>query len=470
MQRIFAIAFLTLRAAVRYRLVLVLGSLLLLGVVALPMVIKDDGTARGFTQILLTYTLGLITLSLGASTLWLACGTLASEIEECQMQLLVVKPVARWQIWLGKWLGIMILNFILLAVSSGAVYGLMQYRAGHLTEAQKRILENEVLVARAGVKEKPADIEAVVEQLYREKLKGINPSEADRKFIRAQIREQVKAADQIVMPRYMRRWKIDLSALLDTLKDQPLYIRTKFLVATDNDEEINPRTYQTVWRVGAPESGTIRQRELKLASNTFHEFEIPANMWDDKGVLTIECDNMTGADGASPETNLLFLLEGGMEVLYKEAGFGVNFVRGIGILLCWLALLAAIGLAASSFLSFPVASFVSLGLLIVGMSTGTLNQVVEEGGVSGVNHDTGRIDNPNVIDRVAVPLFGAAIKLINLVQGFSPIDSLSTGRSITWGQLARAVAQIVFLMGGIISLFGMAMFSRREMAASQGSS
>ena len=143
MQRILAIAFLTLKAAIRYRLVLVLGFLLLLGVVALPMFIKDDGTARGFTQILLTYTLTLIATSLGIATLWLACGTLASEIEECQMQMVAVKPVARWQIWIGKWIGIMILNFVLLALSGGAVFGLMKYRAEHLTDTQKRILQNE---------------------------------------------------------------------------------------------------------------------------------------------------------------------------------------------------------------------------------------------------------------------------------------------------------------------------------------
>jgi ABC-type transport system involved in multi-copper enzyme maturation permease subunit len=469
MQRILAIAFLTLRAAVRYRLVLLLGCLLLAGVVALPMLIKDDGTARGLTQILLTYNLALITTSLGLSTLWLACGTLASEIEECQMQMVAVKPVARWQIWLGKWLGIMILNFLLLALSGGAVFGLMKWRSGHLTDTQRRILENEVLVARAGVKEKSNDIEPLVQQIYQEKLKAAPLTESDRKLLRAQIREQVKASDQIVMPRYMRRWKIDMGDLKDSLKDQKLFIRTKFLVANDPELEANPRTYATVWRVGVPESGKVRQRELKLAANTFHEFDVPANMWDDKGVLTIECDNMTGADGVSAETNLLFLLDNGLEVLYREAGFGVNYFRGICIIFCWLALLASIGLAASSFLSFPVAAFVSLGLLIVGMSTGTLKQVVEEGGISGVNHDTGRIDNPKLIDRISVPLFTAAAKMLNLVQGFSPIDNLSTGRSITWGQLGRAVGQIVFMMGGLIALFGMAMFSRRELATSQGS-
>src|SRR5512137_810484 len=117
MQPLLAIAWLTLKAAFRFRLFLVVAVLLLGAVVGLPLLIKDDGTARGFTQILLTYTLSTITALLGLSTLWLACGTLARDIEECQIQVLAVKPVARWQIWLGKWLGLMLLNAALLSLS-----------------------------------------------------------------------------------------------------------------------------------------------------------------------------------------------------------------------------------------------------------------------------------------------------------------------------------------------------------------
>src|SRR5437899_6280068 len=87
MQRVFAIARLTWKAAFRFRLFWVMSGLLLLCVVGLPLLIKDDGTARGFTQILLTYTLSVITTLLGFSTLWLACGTLARDIEEAQMQM-----------------------------------------------------------------------------------------------------------------------------------------------------------------------------------------------------------------------------------------------------------------------------------------------------------------------------------------------------------------------------------------------
>ncbi|PYM12693.1 MAG: hypothetical protein DME18_10700 [Verrucomicrobia bacterium] len=165
---------------------------------------------------------------------------------------------------------------------------------------------------------------------------------------------------------------------------------------------------------------------------------------------------------------MFFPLDDGLELLYPESGFGINFVRGLGIICCWLALLAAIGLSAASFLSFPVATFVSLGVLVVGLSSGTVKQVVEEGGIAAVNHETGHVDTPTVLDLVALPVFKGLLKVINLVHGFSPIDSLSTGRSVSWGELARAFMQVVLLMAGAFAAIGIISFTRRELATAQG--
>ncbi len=140
MQRLLAIAWLTWKAVLRFKLFLVIAALLILAVVGLPLIIKDDGTARGFTQILLTYTLSAITALLGLSTLWLSCGTLARDIEECQIQVVATKPIARWQIWLGKWIGIMSLNAALLALSGVCVYGLLEWRADKLPPAEQKVL------------------------------------------------------------------------------------------------------------------------------------------------------------------------------------------------------------------------------------------------------------------------------------------------------------------------------------------
>src|SRR5712664_1023567 len=195
MQRVVAIAWLTWKAAFRFRLFLVVAVLLLGAVIGLPLLIKDDGTARGFTQILLTYTLTTISALLGLSTLWLACGTLARDIEDCQMQVVAVKPIARWQIWLGKWLGIMSLNAALLALSGASVYGLLQWRAGRLPADQQKILRDEVLVARGSAKLPNMDrfIDQQTDEVLKERLKKSPVEHANLPEVRRQIREQVKA-------------------------------------------------------------------------------------------------------------------------------------------------------------------------------------------------------------------------------------------------------------------------------------
>jgi hypothetical protein len=58
--------------------------------------------------------------------------------------------------------------------------------------------------------------------------------------------------------------------------------------------------------------------------------------------------------------------------------------------------------------------------------------------------------------------------VINLAKEFSPVDSLSTGRCITWAQLGLAFAQIILLLGGVLALGGIALFTRRELATAQG--
>ncbi len=460
MQRLLAITWLTWKAAFRFRLFIVVAVLLLAAVVGLPILIKDDGTARGFTQILLAYTLSTITALLGLSTLWLACGTLARDIEECQIQMIVVKPVARWQIWLGKWLGIVTLNAALLAISGLSVYALLQWRATKLPEAEQKILRNEVLVARGSAREPTIekDLEAATTRRLDEALAKAPGAKLDVPLMRRQIMDELKAEVQVVPPNYTRPWQIDLGFAKYYLRDQPLYLRVKFNAA----EKSPSGTFLALWQVGVPEKTKLWRTEvpMSLAPDTFHEFQIPANLFDESGVLTILFVNPNN-------TALLFPLEDGMEVLYREGGFGLNFARGLGIIFCWMVLLTTLGLAAASFLSFPVAAFASLAVLLMSLSTGTLASAVEQGTVMGQDAESGQVGR-SPVDSVVIPVFRAVLRVINLAKDFSPIDSLSTGRSITWNELGKAFGQIVLLLGGIIATVGIWSFSRRELATAQG--
>jgi hypothetical protein len=152
---------------------------------------------------------------------------------------------------------------------------------------------------------------------------------------------------------------------------------------------------------------------MSMAQDTFHEFQVEP-YFDDNGVLMVTFVNLNN-------TALLFPLEDGMEVLYPAGGFEMNFVRGLGIIFCWMALLAALGLAAANFLSFPVAAFLSLGVFTLVISSGTISNLVSEGTLMGFNEETGRTGH-SVVDYVAIPVFRLVLGIINLAKNFSPID------------------------------------------------
>ena len=460
MQRILAIAGLTWKAALRFKLFLVIAVLLILAVVGLPLVIKDDGTAQGFTQIILTYTLSAITALLGLSTLWLACSTLARDIEECQIQVVATKPIARWQIWFGKWLGIVSLNAALLVIAGVCVFSLLQYRAGKLPVEVQKTLHEEILVARGSAKEKndPAEIETQTERVLQERLKSSAVEKVDLPEVRKQIREQVKAALQIVPPSYERTWKIDLGSVKAQLAGKPLQLRVKF----NSAQKSASGTFGALWMVGDPPNTKSWRTEapMSLAPDTFHEFAIPPDLFDANGLLTITFANPNS-------TALLFPLDDGMEVLYPDGGFAANFARGLGIIFCWMALLAALGLMAASFLSFPVASFFALAMLVVVFGSGTLADSVDSGSVAAGNEETGQAGH-SVMDVVLIPAFKGALNVISLVKSFSPVEALSSGRSITWLELGAAFAHVVLLVGGFFAIVGIVCFNRRELATAQG--
>jgi hypothetical protein len=470
MQQTWAIICLTWKAALRFRLIWALAVLLVLCVAGLPLIIKDDGTARGLTQILLTYTLSAITAILGLATLWLSCGTLARDVEECQMQVVVTKPIHRWQVWLGKWLGIMGLNAALLALAGGTVYGLVLVRTAKLPLQQQEILRHEVLIGRASAKEEVRDFTPLIEQTFlKEAPQRLTPEQMqDKKLVegfKAQIREAYKAREQIIRPGFMREWKIKVPASRGFATNHIVSLRVKFM---STQIASGPRPYPTIWEVGKPESPNQVRGTKLLTTDTFHEFPIPANAFEPDGTLTVRMTNPSQNSAA-----LLTPLEDGLEVLYHESGFGLNFARGLAILFCWFGLLTALGLAAASFMSFSMAAFACIGLLIVAMSGGILKEVVKDRTIFTSAHaeepkgESSFTLVKQVVDTVMISVYAVMLQVIAAVEDYSPVESLSAGRSITWGHLARAYGLMWLVFGGICGGVGIITFTRRELATAQ---
>ena len=497
----------TLKAAVRYRFVVVLGLTLLVIVFGIPLLLKSDGTAKGTVQLVLTYTLGSTTALLGIASLWMGCGTLAREIEDNVMQMVAVKPVARWRVWLGKWLGIMLLNAALMVPTGLAIFFFINARANstELSEFEKAKLQNEVLVSRSSVREPKRDFSisrqkaydyallvAEAKSQYTEKEQAFqmtvtgpehilsfrpeyprlveqaqnDPSaeilakldELERNAVRLS-----KASYEIVLPGQSQFWEFQIDTnIVDEVNQKPIYLRFKF----NADDEYDPKSHTLWFSIGEgtnkrwPPEGTFK--EMKRGSSAFHEEQLPIGIVPDKGpqngLVRVHFMNRNS------ERPIIFLMEDGPMILYHDGGFGMNLFRGLLIIFFWLGLISAIGLMASSFLSFPVATFMSLGILLISASTGTLEQIIDEGGITGINHETGKKDESSMLDAAAILFAKGAVKITSAIWGYSPVDSLSDGRTIKWTTLLSAFVWIILVMGGLVMAVGAYMFHRNELA------
>jgi hypothetical protein len=108
-----------------------------------------------------------------------------------------------------------------------------------------------------------------------------------------------------------------------------------------------------------------------------------------------------------------------------------------------------------------------LGVLAIVLASGTMSNAVSEGTIANYNAEKG-IKGWSPADIIIIPTFKATLWIIGLAKNFSPIDSLSTGRSVTWEQLGMAFAQIVLLLSGFLAAVGMTILTRRELATAQG--
>ena len=84
-----------------------------------------DGTLKGRLQTFVSYGLSLTGLLLSLLTIIVSIYAITSDIEHRQIYTVVTKPIRRYQIILGKVLGVIVLDVALLTLFAGIVYGVI---------------------------------------------------------------------------------------------------------------------------------------------------------------------------------------------------------------------------------------------------------------------------------------------------------------------------------------------------------
>ncbi|HUS47142.1 MAG TPA: hypothetical protein VNA25_02535 [Phycisphaerae bacterium] len=162
-----ALAWHTFAQCVRMKVAAVFVFMLVVSLAALPFIMTGDGTLAGAIRTLLAYGVSITALLLSLVTVLLATSVVASDVRQKQIFMTATKPLARWQYILGRWLGVVMFDAVLLVLAMAAVYATAQYlrRQRHgIGPEDRRVVETEVFSARAKVAPEPQDIEREVQE------------------------------------------------------------------------------------------------------------------------------------------------------------------------------------------------------------------------------------------------------------------------------------------------------------------
>jgi len=137
-------------------------------------------------------------------------------------------------------------------------------------------------------------------------------------------------------------------------------------------------------------------------------------------------------------------------VLYRVGSFEMNFLRGMVQILLAMAFLAALGVLAGSFLSFPVACLACFAVLPFCL----LRQYVAD----AISSD--------VASAPVVMLFKAVTFMLPNLESMSPSENLVGGMNIDW-QALGADALAALAAAAVVLLIACLLYRRRELARVQ---
>jgi len=408
-----------------------------------------DGTLKGRLQTFVSYGLSLTSILLCLLTIIISIYSVTSDIEQRQIYTVITKPIRRFQFLLGKLLGVVILDVILLGLFSAIIYTITIYTPQffNASETERIQANNEFFTARAALTVPEVDVSQDVENIYK-KLEVSNelPDNVPRDEIIAELTKQQQLVKRAAAVGYELLWEFDNVKPRDP--NERLFIRFKY------DVPVTPPDSQVygLWTVGDYRQIKYGMKpdilpyifERKDPVRKFCEIEVPADAVAKDGYLAVGFFNV-------PLNNTAVIFPpDGIEVLYKADTFTGNFVRAVLLILLRLIFLACLGILTSTFLSFPVAILLCLVLF----STASVSGFV--------------IESFNFLSKNLSGAYSYTIKPVISVlpqfDKFNPTKFLVPARLLSWSLLARCAAVMVCIKAFLLLVLALVIFSYREIA------
>ena len=449
---VLAGAALGLRAPLRSRFVFALLALLGAAVLLLPVQLKGDGTPAGTLRMLLTWTLGTAVALLSLSTLWAGCAAISGDIEGKRHAGAAVSSARPFELWLGRWLGLVALDAAVLALVLVAVF--VQVRARGLGPADTAV--------RAYLPIDPASFEAEVDRVLGYAIGRMPPDrrpdgDPDR---RAAMRESVRGdlgSDSFLPlePGEERHW-------LFRLPERAPAAEFEFSFMSSYGDKQGIRGHLSLV---AGDGGVLADRPVTTDDSGFFRLPLGKEALDAarRGGGTVEAVfwNEEGEDGAA----VLLRHDRAARLSVPAGGLPANLAAAGLAILALLSLLAALGLACGCALSFPVAAFAASAICaMVVVSGGSVFSMdpAEAAESTSHGHSAGSRTVAAILPfaRTVAHALDATTAPYDRTEA---LDRLGDGVRIPRGAALRAFALDGIALPLLLGLLGSAVLRRREL-------
>ncbi|MCK4873141.1 MAG: ABC transporter permease subunit [Phycisphaerales bacterium] len=495
-----AVARNVLDEAVRMKVSLIFIVFLVIALAFLPNLLDESQPLRYRIQTFLQWGSGGAFVIIAFLTVFLSIATVAFEQRDRQIWQIVSKPVSRGSYLLGKWIGVMGLNAILLVIVGSAVFMFTQYlRTQQPVDDYDRYAVNQlVLTARTGVGPSYDDpvginlirlIDAKLEQYELSDAPIVDQQPVDRlremiaeydslwtrgekSEARSVVRElfryglMAKLRTEVIEQLRTRRRTISPSVggnitgrefLFEGLDratrlGRSVVLRYKINSGTNEPGAVFNITFEI------PTLGLLVQPTALKQTQTL---DIPIEAISDDGTLAITVYHGDYRTGWSSVQQSIYFPPDGLELMYTVGTFEGNYVRVMVVHWIKLGLLAAMGVAAATFLSFPVASMFTFVGLFAAESSGFLRESLKY----YTTHEREGLDYSVTI---AIRLVGNAVAwLFSPYAELKPTSRLVEGRFISWWEVIQGCLTLGLAML-VVGFFGYMIFRKRELATYSG--
>jgi len=547
MRGIWAVSRQTLAQALRMKIALMFILLLGVFLAVLPALMEGDGTLAGKIQTFLAYGLSATQLLLILITVFVSTAVVSQDIRDKHIFTIATKPVSRWQYIVGRWLGVVLLDLLLLALAAAGCLGMVQYlrTTRPINALDHRKVETQVLTARRRVRPNPPPIRQLVTERI-EKLKtegrydqvidemktltGGNVAAAEKRLLE-EIRKQQLEKFESVPPGGTKSWRFenvdvvgnerratgvvtdrspdgDLLRIetdpqlvghlvvqgpvgVDRFEGQVVDVGWDFLVVrfdahtmeqmarpllVDQSVELTAEPliqidYKLVpsatsvpgnvlkseWLVRNPQTpGAFHLERRDDPPQTVATLTVPARIVSEDGRTVLGYRNLPNvsanfATAVSVDSDELRLL-------YRAGDFEGNFLRGVTLIALQLVFLAAVGVFAGGFASFPVACLVCLVIVPFGLAGQFFSEALDL--------QSGSLPDRPVSAFGYIVMKGMKAILPDLAR-MSPSKYLVAGHYIPPAMVGKLAATTIGIHTLIALLLACAIFHRRELARVQ---